>query len=166
MRTYLNLLFLLCITLSFAQKNDITWKSELDFGEGAVFTTFLSIKKNENQYIITSPKNADVRILGGFKAKLARVAGKLPKKGILLRINADQKGDSLFGDTNVPMFGSLKFRGVLTQDKLSGELTKNDTLVIGSLKGKKSIEHNLDYSNLYSKIIEITKENIYSTNCG
>ena len=94
-----------------AQNNPAHFKSELDFGNGTVISTFLDVSMlANNQFKITSPKNADLRIAGA-KARLARLLGKMPKKGIMITIKGEQKDDSLFGETKIPMFGKMKFKG-------------------------------------------------------
>ena len=76
-----NFVLMLLFNFSFAQKNTSHFKSELDFGNGIVLSTFLDVTIDQNQFTITSPKNADVRIFGG-KAKVGRALGKSPKKGM------------------------------------------------------------------------------------
>lgn len=153
---------LLITTISFSQKNEANLKSEIDVGDGFTLTTFLKVKQTNNQFFITSPKNADIRLYGWFKASLARILGKSPKKGILATIDCKEKGDSLRGIMKIPMLGKLKFKGTYKNDLLSGEMIKNDTLTIGTIKGVKSQEKSVDYKYLYPKIIEITQNNIYS----
>ena len=82
-------LFLITLT-PFAQNNQTHFKSEIDFGNGTVFSTFFDVTITQDQFKITSPKNADVRMFGG-KAKLARVLGKSPKKGIIITIRDSKK---------------------------------------------------------------------------
>lgn len=154
--------FSLIFTISFAQQSQTHWKSELDFGDGFSMTTFLKVSKSNNQFTITSPKNADVRIFGGFKAKLGRLLGKLPKKGIFLTIKGVQKGDSLFGNAKLPMLGKVKFKGILKEDLLSGEILKNDTIIVGNLTSVETDENQINYKYLYPKILKITENNIYS----
>jgi hypothetical protein len=60
------------------------------------------------------------------------------------------------------MLGKLKFKGIYKDDLLSGEMIKNDTMLVGTIKGIKSQEKSIDYNYLYPKIIEITQNNIYS----
>ena len=161
-KTYSALYFSLFIVFSFAQQSQTHWKSELDFGGGISMTTFLRVDKSNNQFTITSPKNADVRIFGGFKARLGRLLGKSPKKGILLTINGIQKGDSLFGNVKMPMFKNVRFRGVLKKDIFSGELIKNDTISLGDVNSIKTNENKISYEYLFPKIEKITENNIYS----
>lgn len=152
-------------TNTFAQQDQTSLKSEISFGSGftsTTLTTFLKVEHTNKQFIITSPKNADVRLFGGFKSKLGRILGKSPKKGIFLTINAKQKGDSLIGSVRTIMLGQLKFKGVYKNDSLSGEIIKNDSLVVGNINGAKSQERSIDYSYLFPKIIDITEKNIYS----
>jgi len=162
MKTHLTIYFLLLITFSFAQQSQTHWKSELDFGDGYSITTFLKVDKTNNQFTITSSKNADIRMFGRFKAKLGRLLGKFPKKGILLTIEGVQKGDSLFGNAKLPMFGKVKFEGILKTDLLSGVILENDTIIVGNLTGVKTNKNQINYEYLYPKILEITENNIYS----
>jgi len=153
-------LFLITLT-PFAQNNQTHFKSEIDFGNGTVFSTFFDVTITQDQFKITSPKNADVRMFGG-KAKLARVLGKSPKKGVIITLRGQQKKDSLFGETKIPMFGKLKFKGIITNKTLSGEFINNDTTSIGSLHGVNSIEKRIDYNYLYPMIVKTIQDNIYS----
>lgn len=165
MNTMYNTLIVLLIlvgTNSFAQQNQTNLKSEIDVGDGFTLTTFLKVKQTNDQFIITSPRNADVRLVGGFKARLGRIFGKSPKKGILATIDSKQKGDSLIGIMKIPMLGELKFKGLYKNDLLSGEMIKDDTIIVGNIKGIQSQEKSIDYKYLFPKIIEITQNNIYS----
>jgi hypothetical protein len=161
MKTIIIFYFLLFITISFAQLKENHFKSELDFGNGTVFSTFLDVVLVKNQFTITSPNNADVRIMGG-KAKLGRITGKSPKKGIIVKINANQKGDSLYGETKIPMFGKLKFKGVIKNEVLIGEFFSKDETSIGTLHRINSTEDRIDYSYLYPLMLKTIQDNIYS----
>ncbi len=158
--TFFSLLF---ITMSFAQDKTNHFKSEIDFGNGTVFSTFFDIAFDQGKFTLTSPKNADVRVFGG-KARLGRILGKSPKKGIIITISGQQKKDSLFGDTNIPMVGKLKFKGVIRNKILSGEFISNDTTSVGTLHGVSSIEEKINYEHLYPIIIQTVRDNIYSKN--
>src|SRR5688500_6838175 len=115
----LNFVLLFLSNASFAQNNPAHFKSDIDFGGGTVISTFLDVRTAKDQYTITSPKNADVRMMGGFKARLGRMVGKLPKKGTIIRIEGTQKSDSLFGQGNIPVFGKLSFKGTVNNGTLS-----------------------------------------------
>ncbi len=162
MKNKIIIFFLLIITISYGQEKQEELKGYIDFGGGIVLTTFLKVQKKDNQMVITSPKNADFRIFGITKGILGRIFGKSPKKGILMTINSKIVNDSLIGTMNIPMFGKLKFKGVYNNESLNGEMIKNDTLVIGTIKGAKDGKKIINYSELYPKIIEITESNIYS----
>jgi len=153
--------FLLFLTITFAQKKESHFKSEIDFGNGTVFSTFMDLNLEKGQFTITSPENADVRIMGG-KAKLGRLLGKSPKKGIIVTIKGIQKADSLFGETNIPMVGKLKFRGTVKNESLSGEFLSDDATAIGLLSSIISTEEKNDYAALYPKIFKTIEDNIYS----
>jgi hypothetical protein len=146
---------------SLAQNNPAHFKSEIDFGNGTVITTFLDVSTADNQFKITSPKNADLRFVGG-KARLARLLGKMPKKGIIVTIKGEQKKDSLLGDTKIPMFGKLKFKGSVNRETLSGVLVNAEGISIGSIHGVKSTEDMIDHKVLYPKILSTIQDNIYS----
>jgi len=157
----LNYILILLCNLSFAQKNSSHFASEIDFGNGTVFSTFLDVNTSQDQFSITSLKDADVRIYG-IKAKLGRVLGKSPKKGIIVTISGRQKKDSLFGETNIPMFGKLKFRGVLNSETLKGVLLNNAGITIGSLNGIRSTKTKIDYRHLYPIIVKTVEDHIFS----
>ena len=156
-----NFLFFSLVNLSFAQSNPSHFKSEIDFGSGTVFSTFLDVSLSDAQFSITSPKDADVRIFGS-KAKLGRAMGKSPKKGIIIAINGRREKDSLFGETNVPMVGKLTFEGLLKNGDLSGVLLNKDLTNIGDVQGKASDEHKIDYNYLYPMFLQTVRDNIYS----
>jgi len=161
MKIQATILLLLLVTISFAQKNNTHFKTEIDFGNGSVFATFLDVSIVQDQFTITSPKNADVRMFGG-KAKLGRLLGKSPKKGIIITIKGQQEKDSLLGETKIPMFGKLKFKGVVKNDTLAGELMSDDTTSIGTLQGVQSAAKRNDYSYLYPIVLKTIQDNIYS----
>ncbi len=162
MRTIAALFFLFAQILLFAQKDQRNWKTDIELGGGFTLTTFLEARKSKDQVTLTSPKNADGRLFGGFRSRLGRVMGKSPKKGILVTIHAIQQGDSLVGSAQVPVLGKMKFRGILNENVLTGKLIKNDTIVVGTVAGKPSIETSLDFKYLYPIITDTTRSAIYS----
>jgi len=158
----LNFALIFLFNPSFAQNNPSHFKSEIDFGNGTVISTFLDVAVSKSQFAITSPKNADARMIGGGKARLGRLLGKLPKKGIIVTIKGTQERDSLLGDTNIPMFGKLKFKGSVKNKLLSGKLLNIDGKLIGTIRGVKSTEDKISYNELYPKIVKTIRDNIYS----
>ena len=161
MKTLIIFLLLLSTTIAFAQKKQTHFKSEMDFGNGTVFSTFLDLKIDKDVFVLTSPNNADVRIMGG-KARLGRLLGKSPKKGIIITIKGIVENDSIFGDTKIPMFGKLKFKGIVKNELLSGEFINNDSISIGTISGIHSTEDRINYDYLYPKVVKTIQENIYS----
>jgi len=159
----LNFTLLFIFNFSFAQNNPSHFKSEIDFGGGTVISTFFDVAIDQDKFTITSPKNADVRMVGSIKAKLGRILGKLPKKGIIITIKGTQKNDSLVGDTNIPMFGKLKFKGIVKNETLIGILLNTEGASIGTLQGVNSPENKINYATLYPKLIKTIEDNIYST---
>ncbi len=157
------LFFFLAPTLVFSQNNRDQWKTEISIDDGSfLLTTFLDVVKDKNEATLTSPKNADARVVGWTKARTGRLFGKSPKKGILLTINAIQKGDSLVGSALLPALGKTQFKGNLTESALSGELIMNDTLVVGTISGRPTRENYLNFRYLYQSIIDTVQANIYS----
>ena len=142
MKNILIVLFLLISTISFSQKKKTNLKTEISI-DGYSFTTFLKVKQTNSQYLITSPKNADIRLFGWLKARSGRLFGKFPKKGILATINCVQEGDSLVGNMNIFMLGNMKFKGIYKNEVLKGNIIKNDTITVGTIKGTKSKEKKL-----------------------
>lgn len=153
--------FIFLFNTSFAQNGTARFKSEIDLGGGTVISTFLDYTSAENDFKITSPKNADVRIMGG-KARLGRMMGKVPKKGTIVTIRGTRQADSLIGQTAIPMFGKLGFRGIIKAGTLSGELVNTTGEAVGTVKGTSSNEEKMDYSELYPRVMTTIKENIYS----
>ncbi len=162
MKNKILLIFLFIINISCAQQNSTNLNGSLDFGDGIILNTFFNIKQKDGLVVITSPENADYRIFGHFKGIMARLLGKSPKKGILITIKNKKVKDSLIGNMNIPMFGKLKFKGIYKNGILNGKMIKNDTLVIGRIRGVEEEKKSFDYNYLYPKIIRITNENIYS----
>ena len=160
--TALNFALILLFNFSSAQNNPSHFKSEIDFGGGIIMSTFFYVTNNGDKFSITSPKNADVRIMGG-KARLGRLFGMAPKKGIIMNISGTRKSDSLFGETIIPMFGRLKFRGIVKNNTLTGEFLNADAASMGTLHGVASAEDKIDYQQLYPKLIKTIEDNIYST---
>lgn len=156
-----NLFLLFAANQLWSQTQSRHFKCELDFGNGIVISTFLDIKTADGQFKMTSPKNADLRMMGG-KARLGRIMGKSPKKGIIVTIKGSSKNDSLFGDTKIPMVGKLKFKGIVRQETLSGEFINTDGSSIGTLNGQLSTEDKIDYRWLYPKMLKTIQDNIYS----
>jgi len=152
-------IFLLISIFTLAQER---YKTEIDLGGGFSLSTFLDISKEQNQFTLTSPKNADKRVIGGFKSILGRMFGKLPKKGIFVTLNGIQQGDSLIGNGNIAVLGELKFKGILKGNELNGYLLKDDTISVATIHGIQTSETRIDYDSFYSKIVEITQNNLYS----
>lgn len=157
----LNFVSVFIFNASFAQTNPRHFKSEVDFGNGNVFSTFLDVDFIQGQFLINSPKDADVRVMGE-NAKLGRLLGKLPKDGIMLSIKGSRTKDSLFGDTNIPMVGKLKFKGIIKNESLSGQFFNEAGTAIGTLFGTPSAAQKIDYSGLCPAMLKTIQDNIYS----
>lgn len=164
MRHFFTLIFAISAVFCTAQ----TYKTDIDFGGGFVFTTFFEYSSKQDHFLLTSPKNTDKRALGSFKSTLGRMFHKLPKKGIFVVAKGTQKGDSLTGIAGIPVSGfgngdlsRLTFKGHIKETELNGKLLKDSTIV-ATIKGFKTNETKIDYGNLYPKMMEITQKNIFS----
>ncbi|MFA7687545.1 MAG: S41 family peptidase [Moheibacter sp.] len=162
MKFLLTILSLILATIIFAQKSSALWKTEIVLGNNFSFTTFLNITQKDNSFLITSPKNADKRLFGGFKSTMARLSGKIPKGGILVKIEGKQNSDSLHGKVIITGSGQLNFKGTLTENRFSGNLLNDDEAIVGSLIGVQTNESRLYYNHLYTKFVETTQNNLYS----
>lgn len=138
------------------------WKTDLDMGGGFVLTTFLTAEKEGNQVTISSPRNADIRVVGWAKSYMGRLFRKLPKKGSLIKIQGVISGDSISGDAFIAVLGKMQFKGSFYEDSISGSLVKNDTVKVATISGKLTEETSISYTQLYSKVADITEKHIYS----
>lgn len=140
------------------------YKTDIDLGGGFVFTTFLNLTKEGNHFTLKSQKDADKRAIGKFKSILGRMSGKLPKKGIFVTLIGTQEGDSLIGNAKVAVLGDLKFKGILKGNKFIGNLIKEDNTNVATIIGVQTNKTAIEYDKFYSKIVELTQNNIYSKN--
>ena len=147
-----------------SDRSNYQWKADIDMGGGFVLTTFLTAEKKNDEIIITSPHNADVRVLGRAKSYLGRLFGKLPNNGALLKIQGNMKGDSIKGKAFVAIMGKMQFKGLLNHDSISGYLFKNDTVKVGEVSGTLSNETSIDYIRLYTEMTDMVKRHIYNKN--
>jgi len=161
MKTIFTILLTISSVLCHSQIVKSHYKTDIDFGNGTVFSTFLDVDIKKNKFKITSPKNADVRMFGG-KAKIGRLMGKSPKKGIIINIDGNIINDSLVGQTKIPVFGKLDFKGVVKNNTITGVFVKTGNGDVGSINGIISNEKNNNYNYLNQKIIDTIQNNIYS----
>lgn len=138
------------------------WQTGITMGD-FLLSTYLTVTRKGDQVIITSPRNADRRLFGFSKSALARLMGKIPKKGRFLVIDAKQMNDSVIGPARMPIKGHVEFRGTISEkdNSLNGRFIK-DGEVIGALKGEKTTGRKNDYKSFYPIITDLTQKNIYS----
>ena len=145
-----------------AQEKTKLWQSDISLGRSFSVTTFLDYETNGSEFSLSSPENADKRILSTSSVFFGRLFGKLPKKGVFIEIAGNKKNDSLLGNVNAFSLGEFTFRGNIKKDSIFGEFFKSDGSKMGNLQSKQSTENKLDYKTFYPKIISVTKNNIYS----
>ncbi len=153
---------LLCLTLSQPAASQQPWKTDIALGD-FVITTFLTQKKSGSTILLSSPPNADKRVVGSFKSFAGRLFKKIPKKGSFLNFKVEQKGDSTTGIATMPMLGKVEFRGVLNegQNLLQGAFYKEGK-AIAQVEGHRSQTSRNNYERLYPKIMELAQANLYS----
>lgn len=139
----------------------------LDDNEFGPVNTILYLDKDESTFTIQSTRNADVRILGCSKAIIARILKKMPKSGILLKmqdgkiIHLNEETDSLFGTFGIPMIGLKCFKGIEKSNIITGRLY-DEGLPFASLKGVRidnSFTYN--YTDLVHKILDTTEKYLF-----
>jgi len=162
MRTLILALSFLILNSVFAQNTKSgNYKTEINFGGGFDLTTFLKVQQKDNKIILTSPRNSDVRLVGFFKAKVGRLLGKSPKKGILVKINCTKRKDSLLGYVLMSKANKLLLKGKLKNGLLTGTIYKGKKIV-GNIQGEKSEQKKINYSHLSPIIIKLTEQNLFS----
>ena len=115
LRSLASIPFLLLPLLALPQSEvpaDDRWQCQLMFGtEFGPVDTFLDLVWSDaSHFTAKSPKNADRRVFGFVKSKLARAMKRLPKKGKLLAVTDGRfqrfgDGDSVFATLTMPMLG-------------------------------------------------------------
>lgn len=145
-----------------------TWKCEITYKQMGPFTTFMEYHvSDDTSFSANSPKNADKRMFGFFKAMLARLFNKSPKKGILIKmrngnITHYEDTDSLHGKIWIPMLGTNKFSAVKNSDGITGKI-KDSTSVIGTYTATRNPSHSkINFDPLAEKIIDTTGKYIFN----
>jgi hypothetical protein len=144
------------------------WQCQLMFGtEFGPVDTYLDLEWSDAVHFTgKSPKNADRRVFGFAKSKLARMMKKLPKKGKLLTISdgAVQHAngtDSVFATFTLPMLGTSNIKGVMRSGVISGGLFKNGVRTGSIIMGRSGLFQNSDHAALYVQMRSTIEQNIY-----
>lgn len=162
MKIITNFLFIVFLAGVIYGQDSVSYKSNIDFGGGFVLSTYLFFDHENSNFTMNSPKNADKRIAGGFKSFLGRLSGKLPQKGIILKVNGNTKNDSLFGTAKMFVLGKFDFKGLRKDSLIKGVFYDKDGSEVAQLESQVSDFKKLNFQDKYSKINLITKKNIYS----
>lgn len=135
-----------------------------DFGP---VDTYLDLDWSDaTHFTAKSPKNADRRVFGTVKSKLARIMKKLPKKGKLLSIDdgiirSVAGADSVFATLSMPMLGKSDIRGVMQAGVIAGGLFKNGERTGSISIAKSSLFQQTDHPALYAAMRSTIEQNIY-----
>lgn len=157
------LVFVLCLTNRFLFSQDVCKHHCTEIMiDKMTLTTCLSIKEKDAKIQMTSPKNADVRLIGRSKSTLGRLAKKSPKKGILLNMEGTRSGEEISGIVKVAFLGNFKFKGTFN-DFLDIHLLSEDGTSFGHIQSiSKDGCPTTSYQELHNKLIQTTEEKIFS----
>ncbi|MBL7951240.1 MAG: hypothetical protein JNM62_05925 [Flavobacteriales bacterium] len=144
------------------------WQCQLMFGtEFGPVDTYLDLAWSDAAHFTAkSPKNADKRVFGTMKSKLARMMKKLPKKGKLLTvtdgtIQQANGTDSVFATLSMPMLGNSDIKGVMLDGRINGGLFKNGERTGSITITKSGLFQRTDYPGLYGAMRSTIEKNIY-----
>jgi len=164
-------IFLLLPLLVFAQRDvppTERWQCQLLFGtEFGPVDTYLDIEWSDAAHFTAkSPKNADKRVFGTTKSKLARLTKKLPKKGRLLTVTDGRfqrfgDTDSVFATLTMPMLGKSEIRAVERAAVITGGLYKNGVRTGSITIAKSGLFQRTDYVALHAAMRSTIEANIY-----
>jgi hypothetical protein len=171
LRSLASIPFLLLPLLALPQSEvpaDERWQCQLMFGTGfGPVDTFLDLVWSDaSHFTAKSPKNADRRVFGFVKSKLARAMKRLPKKGKLLAVTDGRfqrfgDGDSVFATLTMPMLGTSEIKAVERAGVISGGLFKNGERTGSITIAKSGLFQETDYSALYAALRSTIETNIY-----
>lgn len=144
------------------------WQCQLMFGtEFGPVDTYLDMEWSDATHFAgKSPRNADKRVFGMVKSKLARLMKKLPKKGKLLsvsdgRIQRFGATDSVFARLAMPMLGTSDIKAVERSAVITGGLFKNGERTGSITIGKSGLFQETDYAALCGQMRSTIEQNIY-----
>lgn len=144
------------------------WQCQLTFGtEFGPVNTFLDLEWSDaTHFAAKSPKNADRRVFGFVKSKLARMMKKLPKKGKLLAVSDGSVRktngmDSVFATLSMPMLGDSDIKGVIHDGVISGGLFKNNERTGSITIMRSGLFQQTDHPALYASLRSTIEKNIY-----
>ncbi|MCB0807494.1 MAG: hypothetical protein KDC05_17000, partial [Bacteroidales bacterium] len=145
------------------------WKCDLSFNDMmGPFTTFLTFTEiGDTAFISHSAFNADIRILGRTRAKVARFLGKSPKKGIYLhivkgKITHVKNVDSIHGQIVIPMVGKMELKGIVENNKFYSSIFDSNE-VMGTLTGTRiQLAEPIQYNHLVHAIYDTTRRYLFN----
>lgn len=144
------------------------WQCQLTFGtEFGPVDTYLDLEWTDATHFSgKSPRNADKRVFGFTKSKLARMMKKLPKKGKLIALSDGRfqrfgDADSVFATLTMPMLGKSEIRAVVRAAVITGGLFKNGERTGSITIAKSDLFQRTDYAVLYGRMRSTIEQNIY-----
>lgn len=173
LRSVITLPFLLVSLFALSQGNvpaNERWQCQLLFGtDFGPVDTYLDITWSDERmthFTAKSPKNADRRVFGTTKSKLARLMKKLPKKGRLLAVTDGRfqrfgDTDSVFATLSMPMLGTSEIKAVERAAVISGGLFKKGERTGSITVAKSALFQPTDYPALYAALRSTIEANIY-----
>lgn len=144
------------------------WQCQLLFGTdfGPVDTYLDMTWSDAAHFTAKSPRNADKRVFGTVKSKLARLMKKLPKKGKLLTVpdgtvKSVNGTDSVFATLSMPLLGTSDIKGVMKSGVISGGLFKNGERTGSITSAMSGLFQRTDYPALHAAMRATIEKNIY-----
>lgn len=144
------------------------WQCQLTFGtDFGPVDTYLDMEWSDaSHFTAKSPRNADKRVFGTMKSKLARMMKKLPKKGQLLTLSDGRfqrfgDVDSVFATLTMPMLGKSEIKAVERAAVITGGLYKNGVRTGSITMAKSDLFQRTDYVTLYVAMRSTIEKNIY-----
>jgi hypothetical protein len=171
LRSFTTLPFYLVSLIALSQSDvpvNERWQCQLTFGtDFGPVDTYVDIEWSDASHFMgRSPKNADKRVFGTVKSKLARMMKKLPKKGKLLTVTDGtiqqlNGSDSVFATLAMPMIGKSDIKAVMKSGVITGGLFKNGERTGSISIAKPGLFQRTDYSSLYMAMRSTIGKNIY-----
>lgn len=144
------------------------WQCQLTFGtDFGPVDTYLDMEWSDaSHFTAKSPRNADKRVFGTMKSKLARMMKKLPKKGKLIALSDGRfqrfgDADSVFATLTMPMLGKSEIKAVERAAVITGGLFKKGERTGSITIAKSDLFQRTDYAVLYGRMRSTIEQNIY-----
>lgn len=142
-----------------------TWRVSLHEKDGVELDFRMTFEQTENgQWEACSRPGAAREIVGGGKAALGRILGKMPPHEALMAItDGTIEGEALKGTLESPFLGRRALAGTWSQEKLQAELRRPNGELAGTLDAVRdaSGERYRDYPALAASLVTSIRESLF-----